>query len=60
LATKGEAMIIAFAGTDPLNLLNWLSDFYLGRLSAGAHQNFAEATAAVWTEVGTAYRTMHE
>jgi hypothetical protein len=54
LATKGEAMIIAFAGTDPLNLLNWISDFYLGRPSADAQQGFADAAAAVWTEVGTA------
>ncbi len=31
IANKDNALIIAFAGTDPLNLLNWVSDFYLGR-----------------------------
>src|ERR1700760_4157976 len=40
---KGEATIIAFAGTDPLNLLNWLSDFYLGRSGEDAHQGFVDA-----------------
>jgi hypothetical protein len=54
LATKGDALTIAFAGTDPLNLLNWISDFYLGRLTADVHQGFQDAAAAVWTEVGAA------
>jgi triacylglycerol lipase len=42
------------AGTDPLNLLNWVSDFYLGRPSADSHEGFQDAAAAVWTEIGTA------
>lgn len=49
---RGEATIIAFAGTDPLNLLDWVSDFYLGRLGQDAHQGFVDAAAAVWDEVG--------
>jgi triacylglycerol lipase len=49
---RGEATIIAFAGTDPLNLLNWVSDFYLGRPGEDAHQGFVDAAAAVWDEVG--------
>lgn len=54
LAMKNDALIIAFAGTDPLNLLNWVSDFYLGRPSADLHEGFQDAAAAVWTEIGTA------
>jgi len=54
VATTSEAMIIAFAGTDPLNLLNWVSDFYLGRPDADVHQGFADAADAVWTDVGAA------
>jgi hypothetical protein len=51
---KNGALIIAFAGTDPLNLLNWVSDFYLGRPSADSHEGFQDAAAAVWTEIETA------
>lgn len=54
LATKDEALIVAFAGTDPANLLNWISDFYLGLPSADAHQGFVDAAGAVWEDVGTA------
>jgi hypothetical protein len=48
---RGEASIIAFAGTDPLNLLNWVSDFYLGRPGQDAHEGFVDAAASVWREV---------
>ena len=54
MATAKDAMIIAFAGTDPLNLLNWISDFYLGRVEADVHQGFEDAADAVWTDVGAA------
>ncbi len=54
LATTNDATIIAFAGTDPLNLLNWISDFYLGRVDADTHQGFEDAADAVWTDVGAA------
>jgi hypothetical protein len=54
IASKDNALIIAFAGTDPLNLLNWVSDFYLGRPGADAHEGFQDAAAAVWPEVGAA------
>jgi Lipase (class 3) len=52
IASKDNALIIAFAGTDPLNLLNWVSDFYLGRPNADAHEGFQDGAAAVWPEVG--------
>ena len=54
MATAKDAMIIAFAGTDPLNLLNWISDFYVGRVEADVHQGFEDAADAVWTDVGAA------
>src|SRR5262245_38676779 len=54
LATRKGKTIIAFAGTDPLNLLNWISDFYLGRPGADVHQGFVDAAAAVWKDVGAA------
>ena len=54
LATTKDAVIIAFAGTDPLTLLNWISDFYLGRPGTDVHQGFEDAAAAVWIDVGAA------
>jgi Lipase (class 3) len=54
IVSKGEAVIIAFAGTDPLNLLNWVSNFYLGQPAADAHAGFLAAAAAVWPQVGAA------
>ncbi|OAF02557.1 lipase [Bradyrhizobium centrolobii] len=54
IARKGGATIVAFAGTDPLNLLNWVSDFTLGRPKAFVHEGFREAAAAVWNDVKAA------
>lgn len=56
LATRKDKVMVAFAGTDPLNLLNWISDFYLGRPGADVHQGFQDAAAAVWTDVGKAIK----
>ncbi|MET4115677.1 hypothetical protein ABIB85_002075 [Bradyrhizobium sp. JR1.5] len=54
IASKGDATIVAFAGTDPLHLLNWVSDFTLGRPKAPVHQGFVDAAAAVWDDVKSA------
>jgi len=53
LATGGGAAIIAFAGTDPLSLRNWISNLYLGRPSADVHEGFQAAAAVAWADVGT-------
>jgi hypothetical protein len=57
IASKKGALIIAFAGTDPLNLPNWVSDFYLGQPTADVHEGFLDAAAAVWVEVGATIDT---
>jgi hypothetical protein len=57
IAARQGALLIAFAGTDPLNLLNWVSDFYLGRPTADVHEGFLDAAAAVWTQIGAAIET---
>lgn len=54
LAATKDAMIIAFAGTDPLNLMNWISDFYLGQPDADVHQGFQDAADAIWIDVEAA------
>ena len=51
IVRKGNATIVAFAGTDPLHLLNWVSDFSLGRPKASVHAGFEDAASAVWSEV---------
>jgi len=51
IARKGDATIVAFAGTDPLHLLNWISDFSLGRSKSSVHAGFEDAAAAVWDDV---------
>jgi hypothetical protein len=60
LATRNDSVIISFAGTDPLNLLNWISNFYLGRPSADVHEGFQDAAATVWNEVGIAIESCIE
>jgi hypothetical protein len=54
VASRGEAIIVAFAGTDPLHLLNWVSDFYIGRPTEDVHEGFQAAADAVWPVVGVA------
>ena len=51
VARKGNATIVAFAGTDPLHLMNWVSDFSLGRAKASVHAGFEDAAKAVWDDV---------
>ena len=51
IARKGDATIVAFAGTDPLHLINWISDFSLGRSKSSVHAGFEDAAAAVWDDV---------
>jgi triacylglycerol lipase len=54
IATKENALIVSFSGTDPLSLFNWASDFYVGQPTADVHEGFLDAAAAVWAEVGAA------
>ena len=51
IARKSNATIVAFAGTDPLHLLNWISDFSLGRPKASVLTGFEDAAKAVWGDV---------
>jgi triacylglycerol lipase len=45
------ALIIAFAGTDPLVLANWITDFDMHIDSTGAARGYDVATQAVWPRV---------
>lgn len=54
IVKRDDATIVAFAGTDPLHLLNWVSDFTLGRPQTAVHEGFRDAAAAVWDDVKVA------
>jgi triacylglycerol lipase len=54
------AIIIAFAGTDPVSLANWISDFDLGITRSGAANGFAEAAQSVWPRIEDLLRTRGE
>ncbi|MES1149746.1 MAG: Mbeg1-like protein, partial [Bradyrhizobium guangdongense] len=51
IAEKDGATIVAFAGTDPLLLPNWISDFHVDLLHGDVHGGFEAAAAAVWDTV---------
>ncbi|MDT3685856.1 MAG: lipase family protein [Pseudorhodoplanes sp.] len=48
------ATFVAFAGTDPLALANWLTNFHLGPRSRDMHHGFRRAIDAVWPELAIA------
>jgi triacylglycerol lipase len=48
---RARATVIAFAGTDPLSLINWLTDFNIGRGDLGSSQGLATAAAAVMPQI---------
>jgi hypothetical protein len=45
----GNATIIAFTGTEPENLLQWVRNFTIGA-DEGVHEGFEAGVAAVWAE----------
>jgi pimeloyl-ACP methyl ester carboxylesterase len=54
VSTGCGATIVAFAGTDPLALANWLTNFHLGPRTRDMHHGFRSAIDAVWTELSAA------
>lgn len=49
-------LVIAFSGTDPLSLDDWVLDFSVHNTAAGIHEGFARGVAAVWDAIGAALR----
>jgi hypothetical protein len=43
VAGKPDAVIVAFAGTDPLRLANWITDFSVDRSDRDTHRGFQAA-----------------
>src|SRR5262245_57844331 len=48
VATGRGAVIVAFAGTDPLVLANWITDFDVHIEATGAARGYDTAADAVW------------
>jgi triacylglycerol lipase len=53
VAAGRGATIVAFAGTDPLVLANWITDFDVNLSSTGAARGYRTAAAAVWPKLQT-------
>ncbi len=48
------ATIVAFAGTDPLNINDWITDLRALPSEHGIHTGFQEAVTATWDQIKTA------
>jgi len=49
--TGGDTAILAFAGTDPIDLANWITNFDARLGPAGSAKGYETATAIVWPEL---------
>lgn len=49
VARAGDATVIAFTGTEPENLLQWMRNFTVGA-GEGVHEGFEAGVEAVWEE----------
>jgi hypothetical protein len=47
----GDASVVAFAGTDPVHLANWISDFDIRQTDGGAAAGFTVALRAVEQDI---------
>jgi hypothetical protein len=56
VATTGSCTVIAFAGTEPTSLLNWITDLFIHRTAEGVHAGFLAGLEAVWDPVQQAAR----
>ncbi|MDC7788129.1 lipase family protein [Rhodoplanes sp. TEM] len=48
---RGGTTLLAFSGTDPLVLADWLTDFMVMLDDDGLHRGFVGALAAAWTDI---------
>jgi triacylglycerol lipase len=51
------AVVVSFAGTDPLKVANWITNLTLDPLPGETHRGFQEAADAIWAKLGEAVRT---
>jgi triacylglycerol lipase len=51
-----DATVVSFAGTDPLTLANWISDFDVHPSSTDTAEGFARAADVVWPRIDAVLR----
>src|SRR5258708_5020781 len=51
LLDLGDAVVVSFAGTDPVVIANWISDFDTRAADGGAAEGFATALRAVEADI---------
>jgi hypothetical protein len=56
VASREEAILVAFSGTDPIKLANWVTDLSLGLPSGDTHSGFQDAVDAIWDSLEGAIR----
>lgn len=56
VAAGRGATIVAFAGTDPLVITNWITDLNARLSPQGVHSGFEQAVEAAWPQVAAALR----
>jgi hypothetical protein len=56
---RGDTVVVAFAGTDPLALADWLTDFSFFVNDDGIHRGFMAALAAGWADLAPALPHAH-
>src|SRR5262249_36331373 len=57
IATRQDATIVAFAGTDPLVVADWVTDFDAFPSPKGLHSGFQLAADVAWSVVEDAVKT---
>jgi hypothetical protein len=56
VASGHDATVVSFAGTDPLTLANWISDFDVNLSSTNTAEGFTRAANAVWSRIDAVLR----
>jgi acetyl esterase/lipase len=54
IATGHNAMVVAFTGTEPLSLQDWITDFDVGLSFDDIQHAYQSAVDAAWTDIGPA------
>ena len=54
VAESEAAIVVAFAGTDPVVAANWITDFNVRTDSDGIHRGFADGVEGIWPALVTA------
>lgn len=53
VAARPDAVIIAFGGTDPIRVANWITDFAVDLPPRDTHSGFQDATDAIWSKLSS-------